>query len=150
MGPVTIALECPMTTPVVERVLTELDHTRLSKLARTQASRLPDSVLEPLQDLLIDAQTVPAREVRSDIVTMYAQIHLRLTGSEALSKIVLCYPEDAEPAGGFVSVLSPMGLALLGLSIGQTAHWQGPTGTPIAAQIEAILFQPEASGDFVA
>lgn len=138
-----------MNHPVIERVLTELDHARLSKIARTQPTSLPDTVLEPLQDLLIDAQTVPAREVRADIVTMYAQIQVRLNGSEALSKIALCYPEDAEPASGFVSVLSPMGLALLGLGLGQTAHWRSPTDEPMTAQVEAILFQPEASGDYV-
>ncbi|QCB47153.1 GreA/GreB family elongation factor [Hydrogenophaga sp. PAMC20947] len=138
-----------MNTPVIERVLTELDHARLSKIAGAHPTQLPDAVLEPLQDLLIDARTVPAREVRSDIVTMYAQMQVRLNGSEALSKIALCYPDDAEPANGFVSVLSPMGLALLGLRLGQTAQWLGPTGDTMAAQVEAILFQPEASGDYV-
>ena len=138
-----------MNHPVIERVLTELDHTRLSKMAQAQPSSLPDAVLEPLQDLLIDAHTVPAQEVRGDIVTMYAQMQVRLNSSETLSKIALCYPDDAEPASGFVSVLSPMGLALLGLSLGQTARWLSPTGEPITAAVEAILFQPEASGDYV-
>jgi regulator of nucleoside diphosphate kinase len=132
-----------------ERVLTELDHTRLSKLARAPATLLPDTVLAPLQNLLIDAHIVPSRQVREDIVTMYAQIEVRLNESKALSKIALCYPDDAEPASGFVSVLSPIGLALLGLTLGQTAHWRSPTGAPMTAQVETILFQPEASGDYV-
>jgi regulator of nucleoside diphosphate kinase len=138
-----------MNTPVIERVLTELDHARLSKIADAHPTQLPDAVLEPLHDLLIDAQTVPAREVRADIITMYAQMQVRLNASETLSKIALCYPADAEPANGFVSVLSPMGLALLGLSLGQTGQWLGPTGDPMTAQVETILFQPEASGDYV-
>lgn len=138
-----------MKSAVVERVLTELDHTRLSKIAQTHPSLLPAAVLAPLQDLLIDAHTVPAREVRSDIVTMYTQMQVCLNGSATRSKVALCYPGDAEPASGFVSVLSPMGLALLGLSAGQTAHWLSPSGDPMAAHIEALLFQPEASGDYV-
>ncbi len=138
-----------MNTTATERVLTELDHSRLSKLVGLQTALLPDAVLEPLQDLLIDAHIVPSREVRDDIVTMYAQIQVHLNGSEAPSKIVLCYPADAEPASGFVSVLSPMGLALLGLSIGQTAQWHSPTGAPMTGRVERILFQPEASGDYV-
>lgn len=138
-----------MNTTVTERVLTELDHSRLSKLIGSQTALLPDAVLEPLQDLLIDAHIVPSREVRADIVTMYAQIQVHLNGSEALSKIALCYPADAEPASGFVSVLSPMGLALLGLSIGQTAQWHSPNGGPMTARVKSILFQPEASGDYV-
>jgi regulator of nucleoside diphosphate kinase len=87
--------------------------------------------------------------VREDTVTMYAQLMVRINGGDALSKIALCYPDDAEPAAGFVSVLSPMGLALLGLTIGQTAHWKSPTGAPMVAEMESILFQPEASGDYV-
>ncbi len=138
-----------MTTTATERVLTELDHSRLSKLVGSQTALLPDAVLDPLQDLLIDAHTVPSREVRDDIVTMYAQIEVQPSGSEALGKIALCYPADAEPASGFVSVLSPMGLALIGLSIGQTARWHSPTGAPMTARVERILFQPEASGDYV-
>ncbi|WP_372658283.1 GreA/GreB family elongation factor [Hydrogenophaga sp.] len=134
----------------VERVLTELDHTRLSKLAHPHSQTpVPDPVLEPLQDLLTDARIVPSREVRADIVTMYSQILAELPGNTTPSKLVLCYPSDAEPANGFISVLSPMGLALLGLPKGQTAHWQSPTGQPMSARVRELLFQPEASGDYL-
>ncbi|AOW14857.1 hypothetical protein LPB72_20735 [Hydrogenophaga crassostreae] len=138
-----------MNAHISERVLTELDHTRLSKIARSPSSLLPDTVLDPLQDLLIDAHIVRSREVRDDIVTMYSQIEVRLNESQELSKIALCYPDDAEPTSGFVSVLSPMGLALLGLTLGQTAHWKSPTGAAMTATVEGILFQPEATGDYV-
>mgnify|MGYP000429170376 CR=1 FL=1 len=63
-------------------------------------------------------------------------------------KITLCYPADAEPAAGFVSVLSPVGQALLGLQAGELARWTTPDGRMHAARIEALLFQPEASGDY--
>lgn len=139
-----------MTTPVIERVLTDLDHVRLTKLAEARGSApLPSPVLEPLQDLLTDAHVVPSREVDKDIVTVYAQLRVRLPGGTEPSQIALCYPNDAELAKGFVSVLSPMGLALLGLSAGQTAQWRSPTGQTISALVEAVVFQPEASGDYV-
>lgn len=139
-----------MNSPLLERTLTDLDHTRLSKLARARASEtLPEEILAPLQDLLTDAHIVPSREVDGHIVTMYAQFVMRLNGSAVAQKLVLCYPDDAEPTKGFVSVLSPMGMALLGLGTGQMAHWQSPTGQPMAACIEEILFQPEASGDYI-
>ena len=57
-------------------------------------------------------------------------------------------PADAEPLAGFVSVLSPIGSALLGLRVGSVARWASPTGDEMAAEILAILFQPEASGDY--
>ena len=47
---------------------------------------------------------------------------VRLPGSAEASQISLCCPNDAALDKGFVSVLSPMGLALLGLSAGQTAQ----------------------------
>jgi len=87
--------------------------------------------------------------VHDDIVTLNAQLMVQLPNSEQPSKIVLCYPADADPAAGMVSVLSPMGLALVGLSLGQTAKWSGPKGQTLSARVEKILFQPEASGDFI-
>ena len=139
-----------MNAPVIERVLTDLDHVRLTKLTDARgAAPLPGPVLEPLQEPLTDAHVVPSREVAKDIVTVYSQLLVRLPGSTEASQIALCYPNDAELAKGFVSVLSPMGLALLGLSAGQTAQWRGPAGQPISALVEAVVFQPEASGDYV-
>lgn len=139
-----------MTSPDIERVLTDLDHARLTKLATARGSTsLPATVLEPLQDLLTDAHVVPSREVGKDIVTVYSQVMVRLPGSTGPSQISICYPVDAALDSGLVSVLSPMGLALLGLTAGQTARWYSPSGQPISAQVEAVVFQPEASGDFV-
>lgn len=62
--------------------------------------------------------------------------------------LTLCYPADAEPAVGFVSVLSPVGSALVGLQVGSVARWSLPAGDDKAAEILAILFQPESSGDY--
>ena len=139
-----------MNTPDIERVLTDLDHVRLTKLAEARGSApLPSQVLEPLQDLLTDANVVPSREVGKNIVTVYSQLLVRLPGSAEASQIALCYPNDAELTKGFISVLSPMGLALLGLSAGQTAQWRGPNGQTISALVESVVFQPEASGDYV-
>lgn len=136
--------------PATERVITELDHARLSKLLVAQEKANPsNAALEPLRDLLTDAYVVPSREVREDIVTLYAQLQVQLPNNDQPSKIVLCYPADADPAAGRVSVLSPMGIALVGLSLGQTAQWRGPTGQTLSARVDAILFQPEASGDFI-
>jgi hypothetical protein len=58
--------------------------------------------------------------VRPDVVTMYSQVLLQDTRSGQRNTLTLCYPADAEPAVGFVSVLSPVGSALLGLRVGST------------------------------
>ena len=130
-----------------ERVLTELDHVRLAMLSsRGSADRLPGS--PGIDDVLDDALVVPSRRVAPDIVTMYSQVLLRFVGDHVQRKVTLCYPPDAEPQFGFVSVLSPIGLALLGQSVGATVRWESPDGSERRAELDAILFQPEASGDF--
>ncbi len=123
-----------------ERTLTELDAVRLDRLRRQGAALRMD-------DLLDTASVVPSREVAPDVVTMYSQVLVRdAQGSE--QRLTLCYPDDAEPAAGFISVLSPVGLALLGLPVGSVARWRTPGGVLHSAEIVALLFQPEASGDY--
>jgi len=128
-----------------ERVLTELDHVRLATLSlRNSRGRLP----EGLDAVLDDARVVPSQKVASDVVTMYSQVLLHVVDDGIKRKLTLCYPEEAEPQFGFVSVLSPIGLSLLGEQVGSTVRWESPDGSVRMAEVEAILFQPEASGDY--
>ena len=138
-----------MTPSSLERTLTELDHIRLVNLLQRQdaAARLPTGP-GPIGELLDAAQVVPSRAVAPDVVTMNSQLLLRDPKTDARSQLTLCYPADAEPAQGFVSVLSPVGRALLGLRVGETARWTTPDGRSHAAEIVALLFRPEASGDY--
>ncbi|RZJ05249.1 MAG: transcription elongation factor GreAB [Rubrivivax sp.] len=133
----------------LERTLTELDHVRLLNLLRrdAHADRLPPS-LQTVGDLLDACAIVPSRNVAADVVTMGSEVLVEDRQSGVRSTLVLCYPADAEPATGRVSVLSPVGSALLGLQAGDEARWATPTGDSRSAHVVAILFQPEASGDF--
>lgn len=127
-----------------DRILTELDHARLARcLRRNELSADPD-----LPEVLAGAHVVPGREVPTNVVTMYTSVLVQEHPAAAPRKLTLCYPEDAEPAQGFVSVLSPVGSALLGLRVGATAHWRLPDGRSAQARVVEILFQPEASGDY--
>ncbi len=123
-----------------ERILSELDFARLQSIK----GQLP----QELKDYCELADLVPAKEVPGDVVTMYSQIEIVDGSSQQLQKITLCYPKDAEPSLGFISVLSPVGSSMLGLKVGSVAHWQTPHGEPCSAKVTAILFQPEASGDY--
>lgn len=124
-----------------ERTLTDLDHSRLTKLAD---HRLPPV----LDDLLAQADITSSRTVRADVVTMYSRVELLDVHTHRRQVVTLCYPQDAEPAAGFISVLSPVGISLLGLRAGDVARWQTPHGEECAAVIESIQFQPEATGDY--
>ena len=132
---------------VRERVLTELDHVRLATLSRRGLrARLPNS--PGIDALLDDARVVPSRRVASDIVTMYSQVLLRFADDGSKRKLTLCYPQDAEPRFGFVSVLSPIGMSLLGQPVGAMVCWRSPDGSERAGHVDAVLYQPEASGDY--
>jgi regulator of nucleoside diphosphate kinase len=131
-----------------ERTLTELDHARLVTLTRQMRPRLGHAEAHTIENELDMARLVPSRTVSPDIVTMYSQALLQDSASGERFKLTLCYPADAEPAAGFVSVLSPVGASLLGLRVGSTARWLTPHGEPGAAEVVALLFQPEASGDY--
>jgi len=125
-----------------ERTLTELDHARLTKL-------LDQSPHHPVLEALLEStDVIRSREVPPDIVTMYSQLTLVDTRSGEQRKLTLCYPQDADPASGFVSVLSPVGISLIGLRLGATASWTLPGGAEGSARVAEILFQPEASGDY--
>ena len=121
--------------------LTELDHGRLFKLA----SGHPPACLV---DLLDSAEIVPSTELRPDAVSLYSQVLVREDDTGAQRKLTLCYPHEAEPHAGFISVLSPVGLALLGRCVGARVTWRPPSGAQRSLTIEAVLFQPEATGDY--
>lgn len=125
-----------------ERRLTELDFVRLSRF--TAAGLMPQ-----LRGVLDEADVVPARAIPPDVVTMYAQFLVRDQKKQRRQVLAVCYPADADPVKGRISVLSPAGMALIGLPVGATARWVGPGGEESIAQIEGILFQPEATGDYV-
>ena len=79
---------------------------------------------------------------------MHSQVLLQDTQTSQRHTLTLCYPTDAEPAMGFVSVLSPVGSALLGLRIGDSIQWPIPGGRTISLRVLSIQYQPEAAGDF--
>ena len=133
----------------LERTLTELDHVRLLNLARRDRRGVGSPTPRlPIEHVLDACTIVPSRQIPPDVVTMYSQVMLLDLESGQRRKLALCYPADAEPAAGFVSVLSPVGASLLGQTVGSVARWSTPAGDERSAEILAVLFQPEASGDY--
>jgi regulator of nucleoside diphosphate kinase len=123
------------------RMLTELDFARLSKL---NGGQLPEAFAADLRS----ADLVHSRDIAPYVITMYSQVEMVLSDSGLRQKVTVCYPADAEPERSFVSVLSPIGAALVGMRVGEVCRWRLPNGQERSAQVAAILFQPEASGDY--
>jgi len=125
-----------------ERTLTELDHARLARLVDVKQA----SKASALGAALDGAYLVPPQKVEPDVITMGSQVLLADLDTRMTRAITICYPPDANPGAGFVSVLSPVGASLIGLRMGDVARWQTPNGETGSALVLAVLFQPEASG----
>ena len=133
----------------LERTLTELDHIRLLNLLRRDArGDGHPAQRHAAEDVLDTCAIVASRQVPPDVVTMYSQIVLQDIATGQRSTLTLTFPADAEPSAGFISMLSPAGSGLLGLRVGSVARWVTPAGDEKTAEILAILFQPESSGDY--
>lgn len=128
-------------TQNIDRQFTELDHARLLKLASTSAAA-------ELAEVLDLADVVPGPRIDPAVVTMYSQFEIEDADTRERRRLAICYPQDAEPASGFISVLSPLGSSLIGRSAGAQVRWRTPAGER-SASIAAVLFQPEATGDYV-
>ncbi|MEZ5605765.1 MAG: GreA/GreB family elongation factor [Burkholderiaceae bacterium] len=133
-----------MTDAAFGRTLTDLDHIRLYKLLQRQGAAA-DS---PLAELIDAAEIVTPQTVAPDVVTMLTRVRVAAPAGGAERSLTLCYPPEADAAQGFISVLSPLGTALLGLRVGQTARWHGADGRETALTVRAIELQPEANGDY--
>ncbi len=134
-----------------DRTLTELDHVRIGKLLQRAGGPASTAVPAALAALLDDADLVASRDVPPDVITMYSRVTLEEADTGQRRTLCVCYPPDADPAQGFVSVLSPIGAALLGRRIGDVIEpvTPGSAGSQMTRlRIVEILFQPEASGDY--
>lgn len=132
------------TTPPI--VMSSLDWDRLDQLMADPANRrLP--VATALQRELDRARIVEPNEVPPEVVTMNSTIRFVDETSKAETQLTLVYPVAAG-APGTVSVLAPVGSALLGLSVGQTISWPMPGGRTAELRVLEVLRQPEAMGEF--
>ena len=105
-----------------EIIITDVDLERLRPLLDATAAA------ESLDAELYRARIVPQREVPPDVVTMNSDVTYEDCESLARRTVRLVYPGDADATQGRISVLAPIGSALLGLRVGQAIDWQLPTG----------------------
>lgn len=129
-------------TPI--RTLNELDHVRIAKLLDAG-----NPAHTPIQEVLDHADQLPPAEMPVDVVTMRSRVRVTEVDGSAPRDISVVYPAEADAAAGRISVLSPLGAALLGLQVGALAQWTSPDGRPAALRVEALLFQPEAAGEYL-
>ncbi|MBS0566516.1 MAG: nucleoside diphosphate kinase regulator [Proteobacteria bacterium] len=103
--------------------------------------------LDALRRELDRARVVEPTEVPPNVVTMNSVVRCLDEATNVTYELVLVYPHAAGTPGS-VSVLAPVGSALLGLSVGQSIAWQVPGGRTLNLKVLEILRQPEAMGEF--
>jgi regulator of nucleoside diphosphate kinase len=115
-------------------------------LVVTQADRLLLGVLRPhaeLQGELDRAVVVSSEAVPPDVVTMNSRVVYSDETSGVQRVVTIVFPGDADASDGKVSVLSPIGTALLGLSVGQAIDWDFPDGSRRRLRVDGVVHQPE-------
>jgi regulator of nucleoside diphosphate kinase len=108
------------------------DYVRLREIARD---------LE-LGDELDRAIVVPADRMPVNVVTMHSRLIYIDESTDTRREVELVYPDEANPPAGKISVLAPVGSALLGLSVGQSIDWVFPEGKSHRLRVERIVFHP--------
>ena len=98
---------------------------------------------QPLRRELERARVVGREAVPPDVATMNSQVRYADETKGVLRTVALVYPRAARAGRAMVSVLTPLGSALLGLSVGQAIEWDFPDGSRRRLRLEAVLYQPE-------
>jgi len=123
-----------------------LDLDRLERIL----DRLPVaqvSARDALMSELDRAELVEPWDMPSDVVTMNSRVRFTFAGSDEEVTMTLSYPKDMHDSDQQLSVLTPVGTALLGLRIGSSITWQRPDGATFEATVRDIEYQPERSGE---
>lgn len=129
-------------------VVTELDVERLQRVLDLQGDLSPTEHTEALEWKLSKASVTSPEAVPPGLVTMNSTVLFEDEGRGEFQQVTLSYPKDSRSAPDRVSVLAPVGMALLGLSLGQRVELEVPGGRRRRLRVVAVPYQPEAAGHF--
>ena len=125
--------------------ITQADMKRLQSLIESMRSSRED--LKALRTELEHASVVPPNEIPQDVVTMNSKAKIRDLESNEIMTYTLVFPSQANVDDGKISVLAPIGTAMLGHRVGEEFEWHVPAGM-VRLSVEKVLYQPEAAGHF--
>lgn len=122
------------------------DMDRIQSLLDTTVSGRNREALENLEAELDAAIIVKPEEIPSTVVTMGSKVRFRDEETGQTREVTLVYPRDADPQSNKVSILAPIGAALIGLSVGERIDWPMPNGRRRRLVLEEVVSQPQAHG----
>lgn len=141
----THAISRPVDTRRPEIHVTKWDLGNIESLLSAHAEQwnwrsVEFLVRELMRATIVDESTLPA-----DIVTMGSRLEYRDVGRDSSEIVTLAYPGEREFYDDAISVLTPIGAALIGLKAGQSICFAGPDGRPVTIEITRVIYQPEAN-----
>jgi regulator of nucleoside diphosphate kinase len=127
--------------------VSSLDADRLEKLVTTLA---PAELAkhEGLLDELARADIVEPQHMPPGVATMNSTVRFEIDSPEEEFCLTLAYPKDMDQVENGISVLTPIGTALLGLSVGDTIDWPRRDGHMLNVRLLEVLYQPERAGQY--
>ena len=127
--------------------ITDRDYQRLIDMIaieRTTTNK-DQAYLQSLEQELARATLVPPDKIPRDVITMHSKTRVQDLDSREEMTYTLTFPDEADAATNKISILAPIGTALIGLKTGDTITWKVPAGTRRLNVIK-IMYQPEAAG----
>jgi regulator of nucleoside diphosphate kinase len=124
-----------------------LDMDRLDRMLDALPSAQADA-RDALLDELGRAGLAEPWEMPPDVVTMNSRVRFAFDGAEQEVTMTLTYPKDMNGDPDQLSILTPVGTALLGLKVGDTISWERPDGALFNLSVRAIEYQPERDGQY--
>lgn len=120
--------------------ITQVDFTKISSLLATMKAGSSDLLEEELSRAVI----VDSEELPPDVVSMNSQVSFQdvETGKETI--VTLVYPHEADIEANKISILTPVGSALIGLRVGQVIHWPFPNGKKRQLKVTSVLCQADS------
>lgn len=128
-------------------VITKTDQARLLQLLDNPVLLRERSSMRDLVSELNRADIVQPRDIPADIVTMRSRVRIKDRTTNEVTELTVVFPNEANLDEGKISVLAPIGTALLGYRVGDVVSWNVPAG-PKSIEILEIIYQPEAAGDY--
>jgi regulator of nucleoside diphosphate kinase len=126
--------------------VTASDYERLRSVIDASSTTRDRDAVDALSEELDRAEVVPPERIGADTVTMNSEVVFQDESTGDTREATLVYPKEGDPERGRISVLAPIGSALLGLAVGQTIDWPLPGGKRKRLRVQRIVYQPEQAG----
>ena len=124
-------------------VVSEIDYERLMGLATNVSERL-EEIAEELMAELDRAKVVPAKRLPQDVIHMGSTVEFRSNDGQE-RRVTLVYPGEADIAQGKISILTPIGTALIGLAPGQSISWTARDGKQHELNVVSVSNEVEVA-----